>query len=222
MISAILGFAAGSIHVITGPDHLATVSPLAIENRDKASSIGFKWGIGHTGGVCLLGFLALTLREIIPLNFISGYSERIIGIILIGIGLWGIRKASLNKVHVHYHEHDGNKHIHFHYHGKEMFHKTPKAHSHTHTAFAVGILHGFAGTSHIFGILPALAFTSGVDAVLYLLFFGIGTVTAMTAFASIIGYFSKKLEVKGTVIIQSMLASFSAAAILIGFYWILF
>ena len=222
MISAILGFAAGSNHVLTGPDHLAAVSPLAIENRDKASSVGFKWGIGHTGGVCLLGFLALALREIIPLNFISGYSERIIGIILIGIGLWGIRKAYYNKVHVHYHEHDGNKHIHFHLHGKKTSNETAKAHIHTHTAFVVGIMHGFAGTSHIFGILPALAFTSRVDAVFYLLFFGIGTVAAMTTFAAIIGYFSKKLEINGTIIIKRMLASFSAAAILIGFYWILF
>jgi sulfite exporter TauE/SafE len=212
MISAILGFAAGSIHVITGPDHLAAVSPLAIEFRDKASTVGFKWGIGHTGGVCLLGFLALALREVIPLNFISGYSERIIGIVLIGIGLWGLRNAYLNKVHVHYHEHNGEKHIHL--------HSSP--HFHSHTAFAVGIMHGFAGTSHIFGILPALAFTSRIDAVFYLLFFGIGTIAAMTVFASLIGYFSKKLEVKGTIIIQRMLASFSAAAILIGFYWIIF
>ena len=204
MISAILGFAAGSVHVLTGPDHLAAVSPLAIENHYKASSVGFRWGIGHTGGVCLLGFLALALREVIPLNFISGYSEGIIGIILIGIGLWGLSTAYFNKVHVHYHKHNEIKHIHF------------------HTAFAVGIMHGFAGTSHIFGILPALAFTSRIDAVFYLLFFGIGTIAAMTAFATLIGYFSKKLELKGTIIIQRMLASFSAAAILIGFYWILF
>jgi len=222
MISALLGFTAGSIHVLTGPDHLAAVSPLAIENKDKATIVGFKWGLGHTGGVCLLGFLALGLREIMPLNFISGYSERIIGIILIGIGLWGIKKAYFNKVHVHYHEHDGISHIHFHSHGKEMSHDSHKAHSHMHAAFAVGIMHGFAGTSHIFGILPALAFTSRIDAVIYLLFFGIGTVAAMTVFASIIGYISKKLEVKGTIIIQRMLASFSAAAIFIGFYWILF
>jgi sulfite exporter TauE/SafE len=222
MISAILGFAAGSIHVLTGPDHLAAVSPIAIENSDKATSVGFKWGIGHTGGVCLLGFLALVLREIIPFNFISGYSERMIGIILIGIGLWGIRKAYFNKIHVHYHVHGGNKHIHFHSHGKGTSHETPKAHFHSHTAFAIGIMHGFAGTSHIFGILPALAFTSRIDAVFYLLFFGIGTIVAMTAFAAIIGYFSKKLEAKGTIIIQRMLATFSAAAIFVGFYWILF
>jgi sulfite exporter TauE/SafE len=222
MISAILGFAAGLIHVLTGPDHLAAVSPLAIENKDKAPLVGFKWGIGHTGGVCLLGSLALALREIIPMNLMSGFSERIIGIILIGIGLWGIRRAYYNKIHFHYHEHDGNKHIHFHSHGKETSHETSQTHFHTHAAFAVGIMHGFAGTSHIFGIVPALAFTSRIDAVFYLLFFGIGTVTAMTAFAFIIGYFSKRLELKGTVMIQSMLAGFSAAAILIGFYWILF
>jgi len=221
MISAMLGFAAGSLHVLAGPDHLAVVSPLAIENRGKSTLVGFKWGVGHTGGVCLLGFLSLIFREIIPMNFISGYSERMIGIILVGIGLWGLKKVYSNKVHVHFHKHDGYEHIHFHSHGKETSHEHPHAHFHTHTAFAVGIMHGFAGTSHIFGILPALAFTSRVDAVLYLLFFGVGTIASMTAFAAIIGYFSNKLERKGAIIIQRMLASFSAAAIFIGFYWIL-
>lgn len=220
MISAILGFAAGSIHVITGPEHLAAVSPLAIENSGKASSVGFRWGIGHSGGVCLLGILALTLREIIPLNFISGYSERIIGIILIGIGLWGLRKVYINKFHIHYHKYYGNKHIHFHFQVKETPVESSVAHFHNHTAFAIGILHGFAGTSHIFGVLPALAFTSRTDALFYLMFFGIGTIAAMTAFAAIIGFFSK--QVNGTIIFQRMLASFSAAAIFIGFYWILF
>lgn len=221
MISAILGFAAGSIHVLTGPDHLAAISPLAIENRTKASMVGFKWGIGHTGGVCLLGFISLILRELIPINFISGYSERLIGIILIGIGLWGLRNVYYNKIHIHTHEHDGNKHIHFHSHKKNTPHETPRAHFHTHAAFAVGIMHGFAGTSHIFGILPALAFTSRTDAVFYLLFFGTGTISAMTAYAAVIGYLSDKLEGRGTIIIQRMLGGFCAAAIFIGFYWIL-
>lgn len=221
MISAILGFTAGSIHVLTGPDHLAAVSPLAIDNSGKSLSVGFKWGLGHTGGVFLLGFLSLTLREIIPINFISGYSEKLIGIILIGIGLWGIKRVYYNKVHIHYHKHDGNEHIHFHSHGKETTHETPNAHFHTHAAFAVGIMHGFAGTSHIFGILPALAFTSRIDAVSYLLSFGVGTIAAMTLFAAIIGYLSNKLEGKGTIILQRMLTSFSAAAIFIGIYWIL-
>ena len=82
-------------------------------------------------------------------------------------------------------------------------------------------MHGFAGTSHIFGILPALAFTSRIDAVSYLLSFGVGTIAAMTLFAAIIGYLSNKLEGKGTIILQRMLTSFSAAAIFIGIYWIL-
>jgi sulfite exporter TauE/SafE len=221
MISAILGFAAGSIHVLTGPDHLAAISPIAIENKDKSSLVGFKWGVGHTAGVCLLGFTSLILRELIPINFISGYSERIIGIILIGIGLWGLRNVYHNKIHIHSHEHDGSRHIHFHSHGKETSHEAPNAHFHTHAAFAVGIMHGFAGTSHILGILPALAFPSMIDAVLYLSFFGIGTIAAMTAYAAIIGYLSNKLEGRGPVIFQRMLAGFSAAAIFIGFYWIL-
>jgi sulfite exporter TauE/SafE len=222
MISAILGFAAGSIHVITGPDHLAVVSPLVIENRNNASAFGLKWGIGHTGGVCLLGFLAVAFREVIPLNYISGYSERMIGIILIWIGLWGLKKTLFNKIHFHLHEHDGSKHIHLHCHPNDTSHDSPSAHIHTHTAFFIGILHGFAGTSHILGVLPALAFTSRTDSVSYLLFFGIGTISAMTLFASLMGNITKKLEISGPLIIKRMLAAFSTAAVFIGIYWILF
>ena len=33
------------------------------------------------------------------------------------------------------------------------------AHSHAGASFAMGTIHGLAGSSHLFGVLPALAFS---------------------------------------------------------------
>ena len=43
---------------------------------------------------------------------------------------------------------------------------------HGRAAFAVGTLHGLAGSSHLLGILPALAMPSDLAAGIYLLLFG--------------------------------------------------
>lgn len=220
MISVIAGFAAGSIHVFAGPDHLAAVSPLAIQHNKSASSLGLQWGFGHTSGVILLGGIALIFREMFSLNAISGYSEKMVGVILILIGLWGIKKAVTKKIHAHTHDHNDIEHTHFHFHSKVHKKETQKPHNHFHAAFGVGIMHGLAGTSHIFGILPALAFTSQTDAALYLFFFGIGTIFSMVLFSTFLGFLSQKMELCGSEIYKKMLIGFSSASLVIGVYWI--
>jgi len=48
MLAATLaGLAAGLIHVLSGPDHLAAVAPLA-GGRGRAWRAGFLWGLGHS------------------------------------------------------------------------------------------------------------------------------------------------------------------------------
>ncbi|OIP57029.1 MAG: hypothetical protein AUK34_10400 [Ignavibacteria bacterium CG2_30_36_16] len=220
MISIIAGFAAGSIHVFAGPDHLAAVSPLAIQHNRSASRLGLQWGLGHTSGVILLGGIALIFREMFSLNAISGYSEKMVGVILIFIGLWGIKKAATKIIHAHTHDHNNIEHTHFHFHSKVHNEETQKSHNHFHAAFGVGIMHGLAGTSHIFGILPALAFNSQTDAALYLLFFGIGTIFSMVLFSSFLGFLSQKIELRGTEIYKKMLIGFSSVSLVIGVYWI--
>jgi len=220
MISVIAGFTAGAIHVFAGPDHLAAVSPLAIQHNKSASSLGLRWGIGHTCGVILLGGIALIFREMFSLNAISGYSEKLVGVVLIFIGLWGIKKAVTKKIHAHTHEHNNIAHTHFHFHSKIHTKKIQKTHNHFHAAFGVGIMHGLAGTSHIFGILPALAFPSQTDAALYLSFFGVGTICSMVLFSTFLGFLSRKMELRGAEIYRRMLIGFSTASLVIGVYWI--
>ena len=220
MIIFFTGLAAGIVHVLTGPDHLAAVAPLSLDSKKSNWLVGFKWGLGHTGGVFVVALLALLFRELIPVKLLSSYSERIVGVILIGIGLWGMKKVLFKNVHIHEHKHDGQKHIHIHTHNSLNDHNRIEAHNHSHAAFGVGIVHGFAGSSHFLGILPALALPTRLEAVTYLGAFGAGTISAMVLFSMIMGLLAVKFSLFGKKAYKGLLTTFSLAAIVIGGFWL--
>ena len=224
VIAALSGLLAGLVHVLSGPDHLAAVAPLAADSERRPWLAGLDWGLGHTGGVLLVGVLALLLRELLPLEALSSWGERLVGVVLIGIGLWGFRRALGLRVHVHAHTHDGAPHEHVHVHAGGAGHAHAPGgalpHSHTHAAFAVGVLHGLAGSSHLLGILPALAFPTRAASIAYLGAFGVATVFAMTAFAAALGLLAGRARSGGTGFYQNLLYGCSAAAILVGGVWL--
>lgn len=190
MIEAFAGFTAGAAHVLAGPDHLAAVAPLASARRGlRAAGAGARWGVGHALGVAVVGLVAVVLRGVLPAGWLeaaSGWSERLVGVVLVGIGLWGLRRAFGTRVHAHAHEHDGARHVHVHVHEPAIEHTGPAAHVHTHAAFAVGVLHGLAGSAHVFGVLPALALPV-LPGLLWLAGFGLGTIAGMGGFAAGLG-----------------------------------
>src|SRR5688572_26678153 len=87
------GLAAGLLHVFSGPDHLAAVAPLAADSDRAQWRTGLQWGVGHTIGVLLIACLLLLVREQLPLDAISAYGERLVGVALILVGGWGVWKA---------------------------------------------------------------------------------------------------------------------------------
>jgi hypothetical protein len=225
LVVVLAGLVAGTLHVLSGPDHLAAVAPLAADSSASRWRAGFSWGIGHTGGVLLVGLLAVLLRDVLPLDAISSWSERLVGVALIAVGLWGARRALATRVHVHRHVHDGSVHSHVHFHGTgdvavHQRASTPSAHRHMHLSFGFGVLHGLAGSSHILGILPALALPTREAAVAYLVAYGAGNVSAMTAFSSAIGFVAARAEGGGLRIYRGLLATCSVAAIAVGTLWL--
>src|SRR4051812_35717792 len=124
------GIGAGLVHVFSGPDHLAAIAPLAIKRQRGAWLTGLRWGVGHASGVVFVGILSLLLRGLLPVDLISNWSDRLVGALLIGIGLWTFRKALL--VHTHPHEHEGDTHEHIHIHSKSGA-KTHEVKKHVHT-----------------------------------------------------------------------------------------
>jgi hypothetical protein len=187
------GLAAGLLHVFSGPDHLAAVAPLAADGNRRAWYTGLQWGVGHTAGVLLIALLLLLLREQLPLDLISAYSERVVGLVLIAVGGWGIWRASR---------------------------ATPTSHSHAGASFAMGTIHGLAGSSHLFGVLPALAFSSRGESILYLAGFGVGAITGMSAFAAGMGVLSVRFFRGNPRRYSGLLYASSAVALVIGGVWL--
>jgi len=213
MLTALSGVVAGVFHVLSGPDHLAAVAPLAASNRAAAWRAGATWGIGHASGVVVVAVLAVLLREALPpIAEISAWGERAVGGALIGLGLWSVSRAT--RLRHAPHEHAATRHDHVHV---QRGPRWMRRLGHGHASFAVGLLHGVAGSSHFFGVLPALAFPTPAASFTYIAAFGLGTVAAMTVFAGAIGRVSTHDR---RVSHHRLMSVTGVAAILVGCVWI--
>lgn len=253
---AVAGFAAGLMHVVAGPDHVAALAPLAVRNRLKAMRIGAVWGAGHGTGVLILGSLGIFAKSALDIETLSAYSESFVGFMLLGIGLWAAHKTVLlqrsgfaGKLREDMAEDVESKAA---VRGPVAMHKrkssasggevaseatsggggggggimgaapaaaddtlaTP-AHAHT-AAFGVGVLHGAAGTGHIFGVLPSLALPP-LSAASYLVSYLLGAVLAMSGVGCLLGSVG---DVGGPRAILYLMGCSSATAICVGLYWI--
>ncbi|MEM9051699.1 MAG: sulfite exporter TauE/SafE family protein [Bacteroidota bacterium] len=224
------GIAAAVLHVISGPDHLAAVTPLAVEAKRKVWKIGFTWGSGHLLGMLLIGLLFYFFKEVLPLEAVSAYSEQLVAIVLISVGLWALYSVfgKKKKVHSHPHIHDGDEpylHVHKHDHVENG-----KAHTHHHqksekrnlwASFGIGVIHGLAGIAHFFLLLPVLGFEKGTDSFEYILGFGFGTVVAMTVYTFILGLISRRSKKQGSQLTYKVIRLAGGLfALLVGFYWL--
>lgn len=219
LIALFSGLIAGAGHVWSGPDHLAAIAPIAVRHPQRSWLPGLRWGLGHTSGVLIIGLLSLMFRELLPINLLSSWGERLVGVMLIGIGLWSLRKALQNTVHTHEHEHGGERHVHVHVHSPKISHQQ-SAHKHTHAALGIGMLHGLAGSSHLLGILPMLAFPTQTQAICYLAAFGLGTIVSMAGFSWAMGIASQRCSASGLKVYRGLMVCSGTAAMIVGCVWI--
>lgn len=218
------GLLAGGVHVFAGADHLAALLPLSVGRSWRAWLLGARWGIGHSAGVLVVGGLAVAFKEQLNVELVSEWGERLVGVMLIGIGALGLRWAFKTRLHVHTHRHDGREHQHLHVHTAEP-HKPGRAHApshrHGHTAFFAGILHGTAGTSHLLGVLPAVGMADWMQSGVYLAMFAAGTILAMSIFTAVIGGSSARLGERGPRMISRLMFGASCLTIGVGVAWLI-
>lgn len=216
MLIAVTGAIAGLFHVLAGPDHVGAVGPLALEGRRRGWLAGWTWGIGHASGVIAVAALAVLLRDLLPsIDRISAWSERLVGVALIAVGIWALRRSA--RVGPTEHVHGAISHDHIHVQAGPMWFRRL---GHAHAAFCLGVLHGIAGSSHFVGVLPALALPTRAAALTYIVAFGAGTVAAMTAFAAAAGYAGGVVRAYSTAH-RAMTATAAIAAIGIGSVWLI-
>ena len=180
MIDSVLtGFGLGALHVISGPDHMVAMAPQAMAKPKVALKNGLAWGVGHSAGVIILSLLGILAKDLfdfeLDIEKVSYFAEVLVGITLLVIGGLAIRTSLRVNIHEHQHKHQEgilHKHFHFHSFGNSLLR------SHTHKATGIGVLHGFAGTSHLLPALLAVTLsTSGAFA--YVLSYLLGSVFAM-------------------------------------------
>jgi len=193
-----LGLAAGAVHAGTGPDHLAGVAPFAARRGAGAWRVGVAWGTGHVAGAATAAAVALLLRAQVPgiEASLSAWSERIVGVLLCTIGALGLRRI-LRPTAVVAHD--------------------MAVRASGRSTFALGLVHGAAGLSHLFGVLPALALPGTAAPALYLIGYGAGSLALLTAFAAGVGRLSppSRPHVRRRVV-----AGACALSLVVGVVWI--
>ena len=213
LVSVITGFAAGAVHVVSGADHMVAMAPSAIRKPQLALMDGLAWGVGHSAGVLILSMFGVLAKDLINIGLMSSYAEFLVGISLLIVGLLAIRTSLKVNIHMHQHVHGEetpHKHFHFHSIGNKL------VRSHTHAATGLGVLHGFAGASHLVAILPALALPR-LGALSYLFAYLLGSVFAMGCVVLGISFAANKAN---KMFYPFLMRSIGGLSIVTGIFWL--
>ena len=165
-------------------DHLIAVSNILrkVDSVKSSIKVGFSWAIGHMITAAVITIILFIFRESFLKNILPHF-EKIVGIMLIALGLLSLRE--LFSLHSHRHRHVGIVHSHPHIHIKKYHEKN---HAHVHM-FGIGIIHGLASNDELLILFTAsLAVTSLGGLIAALGIFSFGVVLGMLFFTMIFSY----------------------------------
>ena len=221
-------FMLGLVHAIE-VDHMVAVTVFAgMKPRLlSAANYGARWGLGHAIVVVVLGGVLALLNIKIP-ESVVGYGETLVGLALIALGFWALKRGK--KFHVHPpKEHDSSRehhHGHLHAHlsesnnGHRHSHQQQEAERHhQHLPTALGALHGLAGSAPLLALIPVTLLSSFQQVLIYLLLFSVGSTLAMSVYgllaaAAVQGLGLHKHHVYRLTIVIAL------ATILVGCWWV--
>lgn len=182
-----LAFVLGLRHA-TDPDHLVAVSTLVATSRERgsrlAAGLGAAWGIGHAVTLLVFGLPVVLLGAALP-DAVQRSAEALIGAVIVLLALRLLVSWRRGAFHAHEHEHETERHAHVHSHARHT------AHGHTHPvrstgrAFALGTVHGLAGSAGV-TILLLAAVPAGTAALALGVLAG-GTAVSMTGLSWALG-----------------------------------
>lgn len=212
-ILVLTAFALGALHSFA-PDHLAAVSVFVSRKPSwrNALGLGARWGIGHSLTVVLAGGVLASSGLQMPERF-EAMAERIVGVVLVLLGVFAISRAQ--KLHGHWHVHDGKQHWHLH------SHRASAAHAHDHGALmGIGMLHGFAGTGALVVALPVTIAGSRAGALTVLAAFGLGTILSMSLFSAAAGWLLSTTTGVSRRIHRTTIVLAGLLSVAVGVWWI--
>ena len=182
MLPILFASVAGMGHAFE-PDHLLAVGNLISRRNTLAEALrdGVYWGLGHTTTLVVIGSIILLSR----VTFLtSGYFEAAVGLLLVIMG--ASRLLDQRKPY-----------------------KMRPASAQPRWAFAIGLLHGLAGSGALV-LLVMSEIRSPWLSVLYFLVFGIGSILGMFIVAGLCSVpFTKRMKINrvlkaGTITLSSL------------------
>ncbi|GLX66523.1 HupE/UreJ family protein [Paenibacillus glycanilyticus] len=159
----LLGLVLGIKHSIE-PDHIIAVSTM-VSNQKKlwrSTLTGIFWGIGHTSTLFIVGMVLVLLKGELPEVWAMSL-EFLVGIMLVYLGFKNF--VSVKSAYRHSHQH-----------AKSSLLKVT----------VIGFIHGLAGSAAMV-ILTLSTVESVWECAIYILVFGVGTITGMLIFTTILG-----------------------------------
>ena len=165
-------------------DHLIAVSNILrkVDSVKSSIRVGFSWAIGHMLTATIITITLFIFKE----SFFSSvlpHFEKIVGIMLIVLGILSLR--DFFSLHSHRHSHGNLVHSHLHIHLKNH---QDKKHPHAHM-FGIGVVHGLASNDELLILFTAsLAVTSLTGLIAALGLFSFGVVLGMVFFTIVFSY----------------------------------
>lgn len=180
-----LAFLLGLRHA-ADPDHLVAVSTLvasAAQRRTRlAARLGAAWGTGHAVTLLAFGLPVVLVNAYVP-ELLRRAAEVLIGAIIALLAVRLLRAWRRGAFHAHVHEHDGRRHAHLHGHAHAVDHEHEHELRSPRQAFAIGTVHGFAGSGAVTVLLLA-AIPGRALAAAALVVLAVGTALSMTLLSS--------------------------------------
>lgn len=204
----------GSLHALEA-DHMAAVTSFAVRRPGIRESVrfGVRWSIGHGGAIVLIGAGILLLGLQLP-DAAGHWLERLVGLVMIGLGAWTFRGAGALHAHAHSHA-GGDTHAHLH------SHAIHDDHDHGHAVTAVGLLHGLAGSGGAIALIPLVGFESPGAGIIYLVLFALGTIGGMALYGLLAGLVLGRAADGSVRIARFVARATGIFTMVIGFVWLL-
>ena len=93
------GITMGTLHVLTGPDHLSALATLSANVGNCAAfSLGVQWGLGHSTGLVIVGSALIAAsdsgtEEVVVPELLSKILESVVGVFMLLLGVYGVFRA---------------------------------------------------------------------------------------------------------------------------------
>ncbi|MCP5163378.1 MAG: sulfite exporter TauE/SafE family protein [Hahellaceae bacterium] len=215
-----VGFTLGLMHALDA-DHVMAVSTLSSQKAGVMRTLRFcaSWAIGHAGVLVTSGLLLFGLGWQLPAS-LQHVAELLVGLLLIGLGLYCFWRFRQQKLRLIQHSHDEITHYHWHVEGDV----TRRGHRgfpnrEGHAPVMVGVVHGLAGSAPALALVPAVSQGQLSWALIYLMVFSCGVMLSMLVFGLGLGTLQKYLKEKHLKWFHWQQHLIAGGSVILGGYW---